>query len=170
MHIARQTPQELVVVASSRWVSAICVAAAFFPCYFVIVRHEPKGFFLAGLFLLFALIMDLRKTFVFDAVQRTVRWNGRKVFKAESGEIAFEEIIDIGTESRRAGNRNVPIYRLTIVTRRSTIPMAYTFNGDNDGYSGLRGQIMEFLKPGLRTQSSEGRSEPRTATSAGSPR
>ena len=149
MHIARQTPQELVVVAGTRWLSAICAAAALFTLYFVIIRHELKGpLFLTAFFLLFALIMDLRKTFTFDARQRMVRWNGRKVFKAESGEIPFDDITDIGTESTRAGQRGVPIYRLTIVTPRATIPMAYTYNGEPDGYSTLRGQILDFVKPG----------------------
>ena len=99
MHIARHTPQELVVVAGSRWISAICAAAALFTLYFAITHREPRGLFLAAFFLLFALIMDLRKTFTFDAMQRTVRWSGRKVFKAESGEIPFGDITDIGTGS-----------------------------------------------------------------------
>jgi hypothetical protein len=111
MHIARQTPQELVVVAGTRWVSAICAAAALFTIYFVITRREPKGLFLAAFFLLFTLIMDLRKTFTFDARQRIVRWNGRRVFKTESGEILFDEITEIDTEARRAGQRGIPIYR-----------------------------------------------------------
>ena len=87
MHITRQTSQELVVVAGTRWVSAICAAAALFTLYAVIIRHEPKGLFLVAFFLLFALIMDLRKTFIFDATERVVRWHGRRVFKAESGKI-----------------------------------------------------------------------------------
>src|ERR1035441_6319402 len=102
MHIARQTPQELVVVAGTRWVSPICAAAALFTRYFGITRHEPKGLFLAAFFLLFALIMALRKPFAFDARQRIVRWNGRKVFQAESGEIPFDDITEIGTEASRA--------------------------------------------------------------------
>jgi hypothetical protein len=32
-----------------------------------------------------ALIMDLRKTFTFDATHRIVRWKGCTVLKAESG-------------------------------------------------------------------------------------
>lgn len=147
MHIARQTPQELVIVAGSRWVSAICAAAALFTLYFVISRREPKDLFLTAFFLLFALVMDLRKTFTFDAMQRTVRWKGRKVFKAESGEIPFDEITDIGTQSTRAA-RDVPIYRLTIITPRATIPMAYSYNGQPDAYSTLRSQILAFVKPG----------------------
>jgi hypothetical protein len=123
MHIARNTTQELVVVAGTRWVSAICTAVALFTLYSVITRHEPKGLFLAAFFLLFALIMDLRKTFTFDAMQRIVRWKGRKVFKAESGEIPFDDITDIGTEAS-VGDMGVPIYRLTIITPRATIPMA----------------------------------------------
>jgi hypothetical protein len=153
MHIARQTPQELVVVAGTRWVSAICAAAALFTLYFVIARHESRGYlFLVAFFLLFALIMDLRRTFTFDATQRIVRWKGRKVFKAESGEIPFDDITDIGTEARRTsappGNREVPIYRLTIITPRATIPMDYSYSGHDDRYATLRGQILAFVKPG----------------------
>ncbi|MGH9546192.1 MAG: hypothetical protein ACRD23_13370 [Terriglobales bacterium] len=153
MHIARQTPQELVVVAGTRWVSAICLAAALFTLYFVITLHEPKGyFFLPAFFLLFALIMDLRKTFTFDAGRLIVRWQGRRVFKTESGEIPFSDITDIGTEASRAttvpGKRDVPIYRLTIITLRGTIPMAYAYSGQGDRYSTLRGQILDFVRPG----------------------
>lgn len=155
MHIARQTPQELVVVAGSRWVSAICAAAALLTLYFVIARREPKGLFVVGFLLLFALIMDLRKTFTFDAIERMVRWRGRKVFKAESGEIRFDEITDIGTDARHAGNRDVPVFRLTIVTARGTIPMAYSYSGQPDGYSTLRGQILSFVKGGSTMQSPE---------------
>jgi hypothetical protein len=129
MHILRQTPQELVVVAGSRWVSAICAAGALFTLYLAITRHQPKNLFGTAFFLLFALIMDLRKTFAFDAMQRVVHWKGRTVLKAESGEIAFDDITD----------------------------MAYTYNGQPDGYSTLRGQILDFVKPGSSIQSPEPR-------------
>ena len=152
MHIARQTPQELVIVAGSRWVSTICAAGALFTLYLVISRHHPKALFATAFFLLFALLMDLRTTFIFDATRRIVRWKGRTVLKAESGEIPFDEITDIGTEANCAGNRNVPVYRLTIVTSRATIPMAYTWNGQPDGYSALRSQILAFVKPGMVIQ------------------
>jgi hypothetical protein len=69
------------------------------------------------------------------------------VFKAESGDIPFDDITDIGTESTRAA-RGVPVYRLTIITPRATIPMPYAYNGQPDGYSTLRGQILDFVKPG----------------------
>ena len=145
------------MVAGSRWVSAVCAVAAIFPIYSAITRHERAALFLAAFLLLFALIMDLRKTFTFDAMQRVVRWKGRKVFKAESGEIPFHDITDIGTESSRAGSRNVPVYRLTIDTPQGTIPMAYTYNGQPDGYATLRGQILDFVRPRLEStkQSSE---------------
>ena len=53
--------------------------------------------------MLCALIMDLRKTFTFDATHRIVRLRGRTVLKAESGEISFDDITDIGTEDTRTG-------------------------------------------------------------------
>lgn len=86
--------------------------------------------------------MNLRKTFTFDAMRRIVRWEGRRVLKTESGEISFDEITDIGTEAKRAGSRDVPVYRLTIITPRATIPMAYAYSGHDDRYSSLRGQIL----------------------------
>lgn len=155
MHIARQTAQELVVVAGTRWVSAICAAATLFSLYFVIIHHELKGLFVTAFLLLSTLVMDLRKTFTFDAMQRIVRWKGRTVLTAESGEIFFDDITDIGTESKRAGNRDVPVYRLTIVTPRATIPMAYAYSGQPDGYSALRKQILDFVKPRSTTRSPE---------------
>ena len=153
MHVTRRTPQELVVVAGTRWVSAICAGAALFILYVVITRHEPKGLLLVAFFLLFALIMDLRKTFIFDATERMVRWHGRRVFQAESGEIPFDEITGIDTEAKRAGQRDVPVYRLTIITARSIIPMAYAYSGQSDRFSTLREQILDFVKPGSTTQS-----------------
>jgi hypothetical protein len=148
MHIARQAPQKLVVVAGTRWVAAICGACTLLTLYFVITRHELKGLFLAVFFLLFALIMDSRKTFKFDGMQRIVRWNGRAVLKGESGEIRFDDIIDIGTESRRASDRGILIYRLTIVTSQATIPMAYAYSGNSDAYSALRALILDFIRSG----------------------
>jgi hypothetical protein len=148
VHIARQTPQELVVVTGTRWVAAISAASALLTLYFVITRHELKGLFLAAFFLLFVLILDSRKTFKFDAMRRIVRWNGRTAFKGESGEILYDDITDIGTQSTRAGDRGILIYRLTIVTSQATIPMAYTYSGNSDAYSTLRGQILDFIKSG----------------------
>ena len=158
MHIERQTTDELVVVSGSRWVSAICAVGALCTVYLVIVRDQPTFLFLTGFLLLFALIMDLRKTFTFDAMQRVVRWSGRKVFKAESGVIPFDEIDDIVTETGSASSRSgrdIPLYRLAIATPQATIPMSYTLNAEPDGYSALRGQILDFVKPGSALQFTE---------------
>jgi hypothetical protein len=152
MHIARQTPKELVIVSGTRLLAAICAVAAVGSVYFVIARHEPSGLIGTGLLALFALVMDLRKVFTFDGMQRVVRWKGRTLLKAESGEIPFDDIMDIGTESTRAA-RDVPIYRLTIVTPQATIPMAYSYNGEPDAYSTLRGQILNFVRPGSTRRS-----------------
>ena len=154
MHIARQTPQEMVVVSGTRWVAAICAAGTLYSAYAVVLRHEWKGLIATAFLLLCSLVFDLRKTFTFDGMQRVVRWKGRTVLKAESGEIPFDEITDIGTQSR-PGGKNAPVYRLTIVTPQGIIPMAYAYNGQPDGYRALRQQILEFVKPGVSEGSSE---------------
>lgn len=148
MHIARQTPQELTIVSGSRWLSAVCGVGVLYVLYIVFVRQAPKGnLYVAAFLLLVTLVMDLRKTFTFDAMQRVVRWKGRTILKAESGEIAFDDILDIGTDCSVAA-RNVPVYRLTLITPQGTIPMAYHYNGQPDAYAALRKQILEFVRPG----------------------
>lgn len=155
MHIARQTAQELVVVDSTRWISAICAAGLVVTLYFVIIRHEPRDLFIALFFLFFAIFLDLRKTFVFDAMRRTVQWKGRKVFKSESGEIPFDEITDIGMEHSAdiwgPGGKQPYKYRLTIITPQVTIPMAYAYSDHDDQYSNLRLQILHFIRHGSIT-------------------
>src|SRR5579862_44075 len=159
LHIARQSPQELVVVDGTRWVSAICAAVALFAVYRVISQHAAKGPTLVGIALLvfFALIADLRKTFTFDGMQRIMRWRGRTILKTESGEIPFDDITDIvietSTTSSTRGTTSMTTYRLTINTARGTIPMAYNYRGAADGLSGLRRQILEFIRPGSQSAS-----------------
>jgi len=155
MRIVRQTPQELVVVDSSRWVSAICAAATLFIVYTAIARHQPKNLFAAAFFLLFTLLFDLRKTFTFDRMQRVVRWKGRTILKGESGEIPFDDITSIDAQITTTSDKavTIPVYRLAISTSKSTIPMAYNYRGVHDGYSALRKQILEFMNPGSQSVS-----------------
>lgn len=154
MHIARQTPLELVVVDSSRWVSAICAAGALFAAYRTISHHYPKGLILAALFALFAMIFDLRKTFTFDSMQRVVRWKGRTILKGESGEIPFDQITNIDIETTTTSSRGggtITLYRLAINASGTTVPMAYNYRGVTDGYAALRGRILEFVRPGSQS-------------------
>ncbi|HEX4005371.1 MAG TPA: hypothetical protein VHX60_04305 [Acidobacteriaceae bacterium] len=153
MHIARQTPQELVVVDSSRWVSALCAAGALMALRAASSHHKTAEWIAFALLVMFALIFFLRKTFIFDNTRRTVRWTGRTILKAESGEIAFDEINNIGTQETTATDRNfsVPVYRLAIETSRATVPMSYNYSGRGDRYSALRRQILEFVRPGSQS-------------------
>ena len=154
MHIARQTPQQMVVVDGSRWISAICAAGAIFAAYRVVSQLYLKGLIMVAVLALFAMIFDLRKTFTFDATQRIVRWKGRTILKAESGEIPFDSITNIDTETTTTsskGGGTIMLYRLAINASGKTIPMAYNYRGVGDGYSNLRRQILEFMRPGSQS-------------------
>lgn len=153
MHIARQTPQQLVVVDSSRWVSAICAAFAVFAAYRTISQHQLKDLIGVAVLAIFAMIFDLRKTFTFDGAQRVVRWKGRTILKAESGEIRFDDITNIDTETTTTSNKSatITLYRLAINASGTTIPMAYNYRGVSDGYAALRRQILEFVRPGSQS-------------------
>ncbi len=147
MYIASQSPTELVVEDSTVWLSWIFGVCAAVIMFFSVTQHQLRGLVGAALFVLFALIVELRTVFTFDATQRVVRWKNLKRFKTETGSISFDEINDIGTESL-SGNSGSLTYRLTIITSTGTLPMAYSYTGHNDAYAQLRHQILAFIKPG----------------------
>ncbi len=153
MRITRQTQSELVVEDSSVGLSYICAAAAVVIIFFAIEQNKLKGLFGAAFFLLFAMLAYRRTSFTFDGMQRVVRWKGRKLLKVESGTIPFDEITDIGTEATPASEGTS--YRLTILTRDGSIPMAYTYTGRTDAYAPLRREILDFIRPGSYKPPSE---------------
>jgi hypothetical protein len=148
MKIFRQTPQELITIDSTVWISMVCALASL-PLFYVSVALGKSGSLLgACLFVLFAVIGFRKMTFVFDAMQRMVRWNGRKLLKIESGTIPFDEITDIGTETSSGGENGEVTYRLTILTPQGSVPMAYSYGGNSLRYESLRKTILAFVKPG----------------------
>lgn len=149
MKITSQTPTELVVEDNSVWLSWILGSCAAVIMFFSVTHHQVRGLIGAALFLLFALITDLRTTFTFDSKQRVVNWKGLKQFKTFSGTIPFDDITDIGTEtsSSRTGGTTC---RLTIITSTGAVPMAYSYTGRKDAYAPLRQQILHFIKPELQ--------------------
>jgi hypothetical protein len=146
MRITSQTPRELVVQDSGTWLAYILTASALVVIFASIAHNKINGLLSTSLFLLFAMIADRRMTFTFDATQRVVRWRGEKHFKVESCTIPFDDISDIGTDSWDSDSG--PCFRLTILTRECSIPMADTYTGRMDAYAPLRQQILDFIKPG----------------------
>jgi hypothetical protein len=153
MRITRQTPQELVVVDDSRWISALCAALAVFAAYRTFSHPRLPELIAIAFLVLFALISDLHKTFIFDNVGRVVRWKGRTILKAESGVIPFDDITNIDTQITTTDSKTstITLYRLAINAAGTTVPMAYNYRGVKDGYAALRGQILEFMRPGSQS-------------------
>ena len=147
MHIRSQTPQELVVEDSMVWLSYILAALGLINIFFSISQNKMNGLLTASFFLFCAMMFDRRMTFTFDAMQRVVRWRGKKFFKVESGTIPFDDITDIGTEAT-PGSESGTCFRLTIITREGSVPMAYSYSSRTDAYASLRQQILDFIHPG----------------------
>lgn len=145
MHIASQSPQELVVVDSGRWISGLCAGAGALVILLAIQKHEPKGFLGAAFFLLFAVLADRRTIFTFDGLQRSVRWSGHRFLKTESGTIPFADITGIAVEAMSAGNKGTS-YRLALLTTQGTTPMACAYSGIGNLRS-TRETILSFLQP-----------------------
>jgi hypothetical protein len=154
MKIISHTQNELVVEDNSAWLSYIMGTAAAVIVFFSVTQHQLRGLYGAACFLLFALIVDRRITFTFDAARRVVRWKGMKMFRNESGSISFDDITDIGTETASSTGGGTT-YRLTILTPNGAVAMAYAYAGRNDAYAPLRLQILDFIKPGSHASSGE---------------
>jgi len=108
---------------------------------------------MAAILAIFAMIFDLRKVFTFDGMRRVVRWKGRTILKTESGEIPFDRITNIDTETTTTTNKSatITLYRLAINASGTSIPMAYNYRGVKDGYATVRGRILEFIRPGSQS-------------------
>ena len=147
MHVVRETPGELVIKDSTLWLSAVFAIAGLAVAYFAVARSHPRSLLISAVLLLLAAPFARTVEFTFSATERVARWQGRKLFKLESGSVAFDEITDIGTEAT-SGSKGSLTYRLTLLTPHGAIPMAYMYNSGEHHYSRLREKILGFIHPG----------------------
>jgi hypothetical protein len=150
LRIARQSPTELVCKDSIVWLAIPFGVAALAFTWLAITHDKPIALLGSGIFLLSAAITARSATFVFDGVRRTVRWNGRKLFKVDSGDIPFADITGIGVEAI-SSESSVAAYRLTILTEHGSVPMAYAYSNGKDRHARMRGQILAFVTPGAQS-------------------
>jgi hypothetical protein len=150
MHIARQSPTELVCKDSLLWLSIPFSLVALAFAWFAIMEAKLLKFVGTGVFLLLAASTAVSTTFVFDSVRRTVLWNGRKFLKVDSGEIPFDDITGIGVEALSSEDGGAT-YRLSILTAQGSVPMAYAYTNGEDRHARMREAILAFLNPGAQS-------------------
>jgi hypothetical protein len=148
MHIVRETPDELVIKDSTLWLSAFLAAVGVAIAFFAITRGHSVSLLVSLVFLMFAAPFARAVEFTFYATEQVARWRGRKLFKGESGSVAFDQITGIGTETT-SGSKGSLTYRLTLLTAHGAIPMAYMYNSGERHYAGLREKILGFIHPGV---------------------
>jgi hypothetical protein len=153
MHIARHSPRELVVVDGTRWLALFFLAVAALLTFFAVTRYEYKLLFVTGFFLLFAALFTRRTTVTLDGMQRIANWRARTFLTVKSGAIPFDDITDIVLDAT-SGDHGSMVYRLSMVTAAGNTPMASAFATGVKHYESLRGQILEFIKPGSSVSTS----------------
>ncbi|MGA3133024.1 MAG: hypothetical protein ABSD59_19640 [Terracidiphilus sp.] len=145
MRVKRETPAELVVAEGTIWVSCICAVVASALLYSL--RNQGQklgGLLMAGFLLAFAAGFVLKTQVIFNAMERTASWSGRRLFWVKSGTIPFDAIQDVGMDSS-VGNHGVLTYRMTIVTAQGTIPMSDSYSGGKQSKTEMRERILRFL-------------------------
>ena len=147
MHIKRQTSMELVLEDGSIWISLVCAPIGVIFCANSLTKHEPKMLLGAAFSFLFAALFLRHTTFTLDGMQRMGHWRQRTFLKVETGDVAFDAITDIVLDAQ-TGSHNTMTYRLVILTADAKIPMASVYESGLERYEKMRGQILEFVKPG----------------------
>jgi hypothetical protein len=150
MHIAHQSPQELLVVDSSHWISLLAAFTAAATAFAALAKHQPRGFLVVALFLLFAVLADARTRFAFDAIARVVRWKGRRFLRTQSGTIAFDEIHDITVEAAATAH-GAAGFRLAILTDKGVRPMAYGYSAVGN-FERMRETILAMVRPEIHVE------------------
>jgi hypothetical protein len=152
MRIVRQSEYELVVRDSTIWLS-IFFALVSLPMIYAAIVHGTKGIqYPACIFLLIALFCLRKTTFVFDARQRIVRWQGIRVLKVYSGSMPFSDIAEVGTESMPSPHGQL-LYRLTLITQHGSTPLSDGYGGGGQWLEKIREAIAAFIKRDAATVS-----------------
>lgn len=143
MHIVRRTPTELVLKDSSLWISIPFLIGALVFAVVTMMEARPKGMLGVGFMLLFAAVSANKIVFTFDGRERVVRWRGRKLFKVDAGEMPFDDIGGVGTETTRTP-RGGTAYRLVLKTMHGARPLAYAYSGAGN-FEQMRAAILAFV-------------------------
>jgi hypothetical protein len=144
MRICSQTETELVVRDSSLWISALLILGGLLPLWFAF-HGDFRGFRAFGGLLLFAIAWLRRSTFTFDATTQTIRWIRFRYYWTRTGSIPFSEVRGIETQSMSSAQSNQLIYRLSIVTAQSTVPMSDVYSSGEQRCASIRDTILHFL-------------------------
>jgi hypothetical protein len=102
----------------------------------------------AGVFLVAALGLFERATFVFDGDARTLSWQRRRAFTTSGGTLAFDAIRDVASKTFGPGGeaRVNPRRRVVLVLAQEELPLTVAYAPDPSGaFRALATQIRRFL-------------------------
>ncbi len=91
-----------------------------------------------------AVLLFRRDRFAFDATNRRLRWRKWSLATASSGEIAFDDIIDVAMESMNTSDGR-GTYRVALRTADGSIPLTETYSGHVDDWHQLAERIRAIV-------------------------
>jgi hypothetical protein len=146
MGVQRNAEGVLVVRNSTLWVSAmfgvlvvILIGAAFSSGEKRLCRPAAV---MAG----FAVLCMSKYTFVFDATQRTVRWQTMRFGRRKAGSMPFDAVKR--SAPSEPGKSGRPTYRLAMVTAEGAMPLSSGYGGTSERCVALQSEILQVLRPG----------------------
>jgi hypothetical protein len=153
MHIKSETPEKLVVVDGTLWMSIPFAFGFVYMLYKYLVSEttQPAGHHTGNHWNILApIIMGLfmwasaqHTRFVFNARRRTVEWHRMKNFFFSSGTIPFDDVTDIsiGTTTTDKGGK---VHWLSVVTKQGECSMSNGYSGFGN-FEKMRQRILEFV-------------------------
>jgi hypothetical protein len=169
MKITGQTAEELVLEESTFWIAWLLAILTLPLIYAGIFGSDKRVFTPAAVLLLFAVAIARKSRVVFDARTRQVQWRKVAWLRARTGSLAFDEITEIGIQGSVGGSRGEPTFRLTIVSRSGTMPLAAGYCAGSEAYSGMRDAILAFMGTGGRENAPSGDDLPHESAGGSDP-
>lgn len=108
-------------------------------------EKEAVGMLLGALLCAFGTVLLFRRDrFAFDTAGRRLTWHKWSIAGSSSGEIGFDDIVDVTLESM-GGSEGGGTYRAALRLSDGTLPLTETYSGDAEDWRPVVRRIRQIL-------------------------
>lgn len=147
MTAERNTDGVVVITNSTVWLSAVCGLLVGILTYAAFSSGDNRLFRPAIVMVGFAVVFLNNYIFVFDATQRTVRWQRMRFGWSRTGSMPFDAVKDVVLQSE-PGKSGRPTYRLALLTAEGSMPLSSGYGDTYERCLATQSQILQLLRPG----------------------
>jgi hypothetical protein len=145
MRIAENSPSRLLLRDRTLWMSAVCLTSTLILAGGAIFTDQPKLFYTAALFLLFALLFLHATDANFDKTRRVCDIRRLNMVRLTRMHVAFDDIVDARIELAPVDDPRAPCCRLSLVTISADVPLSAAYEPDEARYAAMREAVLDTV-------------------------